>query len=244
MRNHFNKFRFHAHHIKEHLKEGGGPAWKKSKYILAGTVAFIFALCFFTFFAVIITLPNIDNIRNLVAAQSSLILDRNGEVLYAIHGDENRKIVPFDKISPYAAKAVMAIEDDQFYEHHGVDFKAILVAVCGELHICNTARGGSTITQQFVKNAFLSAERTYTRKAKEIILALQLEGRYSKDEIMEMYLNRIPYGANIYGVEVASQIFFGKPAAELTIAESAILAAIPKAPTYYSPYGNNIYAKV
>ncbi|MBU0706232.1 transglycosylase domain-containing protein [Patescibacteria group bacterium] len=244
MRNHFSRLKFRAHHIKEHLKEGGGSAWKKSKYIFAGAVAFIIALCFFTFFAVIITLPNIDNIRNLVAAQSSLILDRNGEVLYAIHGDENRKIVPYDQISPYAAQAVMAIEDDEFYDHHGVDFKAFLIAVCGEMHICNTARGGSTITQQFVKNAFLSPERSYTRKAKEIILALQLEGRYTKDEIMEMYLNRIPYGANIYGVEVASQIFFGKPAAELTIAESAILAAIPKAPTYYSPYGNNIYAKV
>lgn len=236
--------KFKVHHLGDHLKNQGAPFWRKSKYIIVGIFAFIFALVFFMAFAVIVTLPNIDNVRNLVASQSSLILDRNEEVLYAIHGDENRKIVPYSQISPSAAKAVMAIEDDEFYEHHGVDFTAFLLAVCGEFRICNTSRGGSTITQQFVKNAFLSPERSYTRKAKEIILSLQLEGRYSKDEIMEMYLNRIPYGANIYGVEVASQTFFGKPAVELTIAESAVLAAIPKAPTYYSPYGNNVYVQV
>lgn len=232
------------HHLRDHLKKDGASIWQKTKYIIIGIFAFIFALIFFMMFAVIVSLPNIDNASILVASQSSLILDRGGEVLYAIHGDENRKIVPYDKISPYASKAVMAIEDDEFYNHHGVDFKAFMIAVCGEFHICNTARGGSTITQQYVKNAFLSSERSYTRKAKEIILSLQLEGRYTKDEIMEMYLNRIPYGANIYGVEVASKTFFGKPSAELTVAESAVLAAIPKAPTYYSPYGNNIYVQV
>ncbi|MBN2307074.1 penicillin-binding protein [Candidatus Peregrinibacteria bacterium] len=244
MKKYFHQMKFKVNHLKKHVIDKGAPVWHKSKYIVVGVIAFIFALCFFYLFAIIVTLPNVDNVRNLVASQSSLILDRNGEVLYAIHGDENRKIVPYNQISPYAAKAVMAIEDDEFYEHGGVDFAGIMVAVCGELHLCNTARGGSTITQQFVKNAFLSPERSYTRKAKEIILSLQIEGRYSKDEIMEMYLNRIPYGANIYGVEVASQTFFGKPAAELTIAESAILAAIPKAPTYYSPYGNNRYVQV
>lgn len=232
------------HHLRDHLKKKGVSIWQKTKYIIVGIVAFVFALGFFLMFAVIVTLPNIDNVRNLVASQSSLILDRNEEVLYAIHGDENRKIVPYSQISPYVAKAAMAIEDDAFYEHHGVDIAAFLKAVCSELHVCSQARGGSTITQQFVKNAFLSPERSYTRKAKEIILSLQLEGRYSKDEIMEMYLNRIPYGANIYGVEVAAQTFFGKSSAELTIAESAVLAAIPKAPTYYSPYGNNMYVQV
>ena len=232
------------HLLHEGIKKEGSSIWQKTKYIVIGIAAFIFALVFFMMFAVIVTLPNVDNVRNLVASQSSLILDRNEEVLYAIHGDENRKIIPYDQISPYATKAAMAIEDDEFYEHHGVDMAAFLKAVCSELHVCSQARGGSTITQQFVKNAFLSPERSYTRKAKEIILSLQLEGRYSKDEIMEMYLNRIPYGANIYGIEVASQTFFGKPAAELTIAESAVLAAVPKAPTYYSPYGNNMYVQV
>lgn len=189
------------------------------------------------------TLPNVNDVRHLVAVQSSVILDRNGEELYTIHGDENRDSVPLDQISPYAAEAVMAIEDDRFYEHFGIDISGILAAVCGEMGVCQK-RGGSTITQQFVKNAFLSSERTYIRKVKEIALALQLERRFTKDEILEMYLNRIPYGANIYGVELASRTFFGKPAKELTILEAAILGAIPKAPTFYSPYGDNQHAKI
>lgn len=236
--------RLKIYHLHDALKKDRGPTLRKAKFILLGLVVFFISAMAAMVFYIIVTLPNINNIHNLVAAQSSLILDRNGEVLYAIHGDENRKIVTFDKISPYASKAVMAIEDDQFYEHSGIDIGAIMMAVCSEMHICSQPRGGSTITQQFVKNAFLSSERTYTRKLKEIILALQLESKYSKDEILEMYLNRIPYGANIYGVEVAAKTFFGKSAADLTIAESAILAAIPKAPSYYSPYGTNIYVQV
>lgn len=238
------KFRVHHFMRSKHLQEKGHTVWKKVRVWLFGFVGLIFIMGLVLIFVTIITLPNVDNVRNLVAAQSSLILDRNGEVLYAIHGDENRKIVPYDKISPYVTMAAMSIEDDQFYEHGGIDVTSFLLALCGEFLFCSTERGGSTITQQFVKNAFLGPERTYTRKAKEVILSFQIEAKYSKDEIMEMYLNRIPYGANIYGVEVASQTFFGHPAAELTIAESAILAAIPKAPTYYSPYGNNVYVKV
>ncbi len=164
-------------------------------------------------------------------------------MLYSIHGDENRENVPLDQISPYASKAVMAIEDDQFYEHMGIDIPAIGKAFLAELGLGN-ARGGSTLTQQYIKNAFLSSERTYSRKLKEIILSLQLESKYDKDQIMEFYLNRIPYGASIYGVEVASKTFFDKPAVELTLVESAILAAIPKAPTFYSPYGNHRYAQI
>lgn len=244
MKNPFNKTRFRIHHLKNFFNKDDAPAWQKKKNIFLGLLAVVFAVGSGMFFFVLLTLPSIDNVTKLVAAQSSQILDRNGNLLYAIHGDENRKIVPYDQISPYAPKAVMAIEDDKFYQHSGIDMGAILKAICSQMHICSQARGGSTITQQFVKNAFLSSERTYTRKLKEIILSLQIEGRYSKDEIMDMYLNRIPYGANIYGVEVASQTFFGKPAAQLTLAESAILASIPKAPTYYSPYGSNIYPKV
>lgn len=217
---------------------------KKIRIILVGLIA-LFILFTLLFLAILFpSLPDIDNIQNLVAAESSMILDRDGEVIYTIHGDENRKTVSLDKISPYAPQAIMSIEDDEFYSHLGVDFKAFLIAICGEFGICDTSRGGSTLTQQFVKNAFLGPERTYTRKAKEIILSLQLESKYTKDEIMEMYLNRIPYGSNIYGVEVASHTFFGKSAAELTIAESAILAAVPKAPSYYSPYGTNKYAVI
>jgi len=189
-------------------------------------------------------LPDIDNIENLVAAQSSVIYDREGNLLYTIHGEENRENILLSDVPQHAIDAVLSIEDDEFYNHGGVDLSAILKAFCSELRICSKQRGGSTITQQFIKNAFLSPERTYSRKAKEIILALQLESRFSKDEILEMYLNRIPYGSSVYGIERASTTFFGKPAKELTLAEGAVLAAIPKAPTFYSPYGNNKYVTI
>ena len=190
------------------------------------------------------TLPDIDNIQNLVAAQSSVIYDREGNILYTIHGEENRKNITLNQISSNAVNAVLAIEDDQFYQHSGIDLGAILKAICSEIYVCRKSRGGSTITQQYIKNAFLNSERKYSRKLREIMLALQLENRYSKDQILEMYLNRIPYGANIFGIETAAQTFFNKSAKDLSVAEGAILAAIPKAPTYFSPYGSYKYAKI
>lgn len=244
MLNHLDKVRMKIHHLHNHLKGGNKSVWPRLKIYLLGLLVFLVAFVAIVIFYAIVTLPNIDNIHNLVAAQSSVIMDRNGVVLYTIHGDENREIVPLSQISPYVPKAVMAIEDDQFYKHHGIDVGAIMKAICSEVHLCSQPRGGSTITQQYVKNTFLSSERTYIRKLKEIILALELESKYSKDEIMAMYLNRIPYGASVYGVEVAAQTFFGKPASELTLAEAAILAAIPKAPSYYSPYSGNVYVQV
>ncbi|MBU0727431.1 penicillin-binding protein, partial [Patescibacteria group bacterium] len=240
MKKHFTKVWLHTKKQYDRFKKREMSVGQMIKYVLVGGASLVFAIIFLTLLIVIPGLPDVDNIENLVASQSSVILDRDGGILYTIHGDENRKIIPLEEIPVHTAQAAMAIEDDRFYEHIGIDVGAIFKAVCSEFGICS-ARGGSTITQQFVKNAFLSPERTYTRKLKEIILALQIESKYGKDEIMTMYLNRIPYGSSIYGVEVASQIFFGKPASELTIAESAILAAIPKAPSYYSPYGSNIY---
>lgn len=226
------------------LKQRPRLVVKIFKWLLVlGAIGFTLAAAFLVLY-VFPSLPPIDNIQNIVAAQSSVIYDREGNVLYTIHGEENRENILLDTLPPHAPRAVMAIEDDAFYKHGGVDFLAILKAVCSELHVCSQARGGSTITQQFIKNAFLSSERTYTRKLKEIILALQLEGRYSKDEILEMYLNRIPYGSSIYGIERASNTFFGKPSSELTLAESAVLASIPKAPTFYSPYGDNKYPTI
>ena len=244
-----NKKEFLKHWLnlrREELASKKGP--KKYlilvKWILLLAIA-IFMIVGVIFVSIIIpSLPNIDNIQNLVAAQSSAIYDREGNLLYTIHGEENRKNIPLNDIPQPAIAAVLAIEDDQFYNHRGVDFMAILKAACSEIRICSQPRGGSTITQQFIKNAFLSPERTYSRKLKEIILALRLERRFSKNEILEMYLNRIPFGSSIYGVELAANAFFDKPAKELTLAEGAILAAIPKAPTYFSPYGNNKYASI
>jgi len=202
-------------------------------------IAFLFSL----FLVLSPTIPNVDSLQHLVAAQSSIIYDRNGEVIYTVHGEEDRKEIPFSKISPNIVHATLAIEDDQFYHHIGIDFTGLLAAACGQVHLC-PPRGGSTITQQFAKNAFLSSERTYIRKLKEIFLALKLERRFTKDQILDMYLNRINYSSTIYGVELAAETFFGKPAADLDILEAAILAAIPKAPSFFSPYGPNLYAQI
>ncbi|MFC1732432.1 transglycosylase domain-containing protein, partial [candidate division KSB1 bacterium] len=232
----------HFKHRRLVFEHGEKKRFGWIKWILIlGVVAFI-ALGAFLFLVILPSLPDINNIQNLVAAQASTIYDKEGNVLYTIHGEENRKVIPLAEISQFATSAILAIEDDEFYQHGGVDFGAILKAVCSELGLCKQ-RGGSTITQQFVKNAFLSSDRTYERKLKEIILALQLEGQFGKDEILGMYLNRISYGA-VHGIERAANAFFGKSAAELTVAEAAILAAIPKAPSTYSPYGDYKHASI
>lgn len=191
-------------------------------------------------FAFIFTpiLPSVDNTYALFANQSTIIYDRAGNELYTIHGDENRFEIPLAKMPDSVKLATLAAEDDRFYEHSGFDVDAMLMAVLSEVGI-GRPRGGSTITQQFVKNAYLSPERTYLRKIKELLMAIKLENNFTKDEILEMYLNRIPYGSNAYGVEAAAQTFFGKHASELSLAESAILASLPQAPTKYSPYGSN-----
>ncbi len=184
-------------------------------------------------------LPNPEDIGKRQVIQSTKIYDRTGEVLlYEMFSEEKRTVIPTGEISDYVEQATVATEDDSFYKHPGIDIKSILRALWANLrgkHI----QGASTITQQFIKNSMLSSERTLTRKIKEIILSLELERKYSKDEILTFYLNEIPYGSNTYGVEAAAQFFFGKPAQELDLAESALLAALPKAPTYYSPYGSH-----
>ena len=186
-------------------------------------------------------LPDPNKLMERSVAQSTKIYDRTGEhLLYEIHGDEKRTLILLSALPEYVRWATIALEDKNFYSHKGFDFWGIVRAsitnlVRGDL----TAQGGSTITQQFVKNAILSRERNYARKIKELILAYQIEKRFSKDEILQLYLNEIPYGANAYGIQSASQTFFGKDASVLTIAEAATLAALPKAPSTLSPFGPN-----
>ncbi len=193
-------------------------------------------------------LPSVDDAAQLQFAESTVIYDRkaldptedpNEHVLYVIHGDENREYIPLEEISPWMKKATIAIEDDQFYSHFGFDIGGIIKAVLNEFFGIGTARGGSTITQQLVKNSFLSRERTITRKFKELLLSMKVEWYYDKDEILELYLNKIPYGHNAHGIEAAAKTFFGKSARELTLGESVILASLPVAPTRFSPYGAN-----
>jgi 1A family penicillin-binding protein len=187
-------------------------------------------------------IPDLSSFEERRILQSTKIYDRTGEVvLYDLHQDVRRTIIPFADISRNIKNATIAIEDDQFYNHMGIDIKAIIRAAITNLSQGDLlgGQGGSTITQQVIKNSILQREKTLTRKAKEAILSLKIERILSKDEILEIYLNESPYGGTIYGVEEASRAFFNKSAGEVTLGESAYLAAIPQAPTYLSPYGNN-----
>ena len=184
--------------------------------------------------------PDLAQFDQRIVAQSTKIYDRTGEtLLFDLHEDITRTVIPFETISRHVKNATVAIEDAEFYEHNGIKPTAILRAVWANLTSLGFAQGGSTITQQVVKNSILVTDKTIARKLKEWALALKLEKVYSKEQILEFYLNETPYGGSVYGVEEASQRFFDKSASEITLAESAYLAALPQAPTYFSPYGSH-----
>lgn len=179
-------------------------------------------------------------ISSRAISQSTKIYDRTDrELLFDIHGEIKRTAIKLSDISPHVKNAAIAAEDKNFYKHSGFDWRGILRALFINVVRGGRLQGGSTITQQFIKNAVLSPEKTYTRKFKELAMAYRLEKSFSKDQILEMYFNEIPYGSVSYGVEAAAQSFFGKGASDLYLAEAALLAALPKAPTYYSPYGSH-----
>ncbi|MBI4022548.1 PBP1A family penicillin-binding protein [Candidatus Berkelbacteria bacterium] len=183
-------------------------------------------------------LPTPGKIRDRQAAESTKIVASRGELLYEVHGEENRTNLAFNQIPETVKHATLVAEDRTFYTHFGLDFKGLARAVF--LDVFTGARvGGSTITQQFVKNALLTNQKTFDRKIKELILALELEAMFTKDEIFTFYLNEIPYGSNNYGIQAAAQAYYGKHANELALHEAATLAALPQAPTYYSPYGTH-----
>ncbi len=186
-------------------------------------------------------LPHPEQLTDFQPTQSTKIYDRTGEVLlYEIHGEQNRTILAKNDIPEIAKKAVIAIEDQGFYEHAAVDWKSFGRAIVINILKGGYSQGGSTITQQLVKNVFLTPEKTVTRKIKEWILAYWIENNYSKDEILGLYLNQIPYGSNAYGIESASRLYFGKSARELSIAQHATLAAMIQSPSYYSPWGKRV----
>lgn len=186
------------------------------------------------------TIPDISSLQERKVVQSTKIYDRTGTVLLDDLGDNvTRTIVPLSDISPRIQKATIAIEDATFYEHSGIRPLAIVRALILQPLRGLGVQGGSTITQQVVKNSILTSDRSISRKLKEWILAIKLEQVLTKDQILELYLNEAPYGGSVYGVEEASELYFGKPAKEVTLAEAAYLAALPQAPTYYSPFGNH-----
>ena len=184
-------------------------------------------------------LPDIRNVSERKIAQSTKIYDRTGEtLLYDIHGEENRTIIPFEEIPQSIKNATIALEDDSFYNHMGVRPLSTLRAVLKNI-VTGSSEGGSTITQQLVKSVFLNPEKTIFRKVKEMAISLRLEKELTKDEILSLYLNQIPYGSGAYGIQSAAETFFGKKAKDLTLLESAYLASLPNAPSFYSPYGKN-----
>lgn len=198
----------------------------------------LFAAGVFIYFAK--ELPSPGKINKRFVAESTKIYDRTGtHLLYDIHSEEKRTVIPFKDMPESLRYATIALEDQDFYSHQGIKISSIFRAALKDIMKRGAAQGGSTITQQLIKNSLLTSERTFTRKIKEVILSIELEQKFSKDEILEMYLNEIPYGSNAYGIEAAAQTFFGHAASELTLDEAALLAALPKAPTYYSPFGSH-----
>lgn len=185
-------------------------------------------------------LPDVSAFGARKVTESTKIYDRTGKILlYDLNAGARRTVVSWSDISRNVKNATVAIEDSEFYEHRGVRLKAILRALLANLFSGGFSQGGSTITQQVVKNSLLTSEKTLTRKLKEWVLAWRLEQNMGKETILSLYLNEAPYGGTVYGIEEAAQTFLGKSARDLTIAESAYLAALPNAPTYYSPYGNH-----
>lgn len=169
-------------------------------------------------------------------AQTSYLLDAQGTIIEAYDAGQNRHIVPLSAVSPHAINATLAIEDHRFFDHPGIDFIGLGRAILVNLRHMDKMQGASTLTQQLARNLYLNHDRTWSRKIKEAVYALQLEMRYDKEEILEKYLNQIYYGHSTYGIQAAARLFFGKDAADLTLAESALLAGVPKGPRYYSPY--------
>ena len=188
-----------------------------------------------------ITLPDISDPRSLLASQSTVLTDRNGVELYRVFAEEDRTFVSGEHIPRHMKQAAVAIEDERYYDRGCLDVRAIARAV----FFLGRAGGGSTITRQLARNALnLQKENRYQRKIKELILGCQLESRYDKEELLELYLNWIPFGRNAYGIEQASRTYFNTTSSELTLAQSAILASLPQRPSYFSPYGVHVHTEV
>ncbi len=185
-------------------------------------------------------LPDLTTFDQQILTQSTKIFDKTGQTLLYDFGNSSRRtFLSIDKISPNIKNATISIEDSSFYSHGGIKVSSLARALIADIFSGHFSQGGSTITQQVIKNALLTQDKTITRKIKEIVLAIELEQKLSKDKILELYLNQTPYGGTIFGAEEACQQFFGKSAADVDIAEAAYIAALPQAPTHYSPYGNN-----
>lgn len=206
---------------------------KKIKMI-SGIVLAAAVLSIIAYFAMIWIGAIVVDEKKLVLHSATSLIDQEGRPITKLYL-ENREIIDIDKVPKHVQNAFIAVEDKRFYEHHGIDFRAISRALFKDIAAFKKVEGGSTITQQLAKNVFLTNDKTVLRKMTEAIIAIYLEQKYSKRKILEMYLNQIYFGHGVYGIQSASKFFFNKDASELTIEEGALLAGLPKAPAAYSP---------
>ncbi len=230
-------FVYHLNKIKRQKNSGTHSLLRQLLLPLIGVLIAILVPVLVFLIVIIQGLPTPADLTNHPVEQSSKILDRHGELLYSIYATENRTVVPLKDIPLSVRQATIAVEDKDFYRHGGINFVGGILRAARDSILNQRLEGGSTITQQLIKMALLSPEQTITRKIREAILASWTERIYSKDEILAFYLNRAPYGGTAYGIEEASLIYFNKHAKNLTLAEAALLAGLPQAPTYYSPFG-------
>ncbi len=213
----------------------------KVRFILFPSLALFLLVSLIFYWTVLKDLPSPTILATMPSPQTTIIRDRHGTVLYKIYKDTNRINLTWNDIPQYVKNATVAIEDSDFYHHHGVSFKSIMRAFLYNLHQSSMEdyQGASTITQQLVKNRIVGPQRTYLRKIKEIILALLTETKFNKQQILTMYLNEVGYGGPAYGIEAAAQMYFGIHAKNLDLAQSVFLAGLPAAPTTFSPFGSN-----
>ena len=259
----YNNFKkYNSGNINKKAKATKGPSTagkttpfkkklKKALYILVGIGFFVGCLVLLGLGLYLknlqSSLPSPDELVERTSDQSTQIYDRNGKLLYTVYGDQNREFVSIDKIQEHTKWALLAAEDIEFYQHKGVDYMGIAKAVIQNFTAGSVVRGASTITQQLVKTTILydvlgdeAYKQTYSRKIKEVLITMQVEQSFSKDEILQMYMNEIPLGGVNYGFEAAANAYFGKNVEDLDLAESALIAGLIQSPGIYSPlYGTN-----
>ena len=213
---------------------------RKKTWIISAILVFVI-LCGFFFFKIILSLPRVpDDISQLSLSVPTTVYDNNGKMISQL---ADRQMIKISQISPHFLKAIVAVEDAEFYRHHGLNKKGLLRAILRNLRHGRIVEGGSSITQQLGKNLFLSFAQEWGRKFQDMLIAIQLERRFTKDEILQAYCNQISFGPDIYSIEIAAQSYFAKHADELTLAEAAFLANLPRSPIHYNPYHNFELAK-
>ncbi|MBD8067627.1 transglycosylase domain-containing protein [Bacillus sp. PS06] len=215
---------------------------KKKLLLSSAAIVFTILLSLFGYILILYAGDYVIDEKKLVMNSATRLVDEKGQLISKLYL-ENREIVSIDDVPEHVQNAFVAVEDTRFYQHHGIDVRAVFRALYKDIIAGSKVEGGSTITQQLAKNVFLTNDKTWLRKTKEVIIAINLEKKYSKSKLLEMYLNQIYFGHGAYGIQSASKLYFNKDVNQLTVDEGALLAGIPKAPSTYSPIANMTKAK-